>query len=128
VFRVRDGGWHFSYLGGDDVLRQKLAAHEEHGAKQRGGNSVRELIDGRRSLFPRKGLEEVWAVVDRAAVGLPEAAAANANVGHLFESPPDSSAEILRRVREVAVPRRWRVGGTDFGYARRGRWPRLPDH
>lgn len=128
VFRVRDGGWHFSYLGGDDVLRQKLAAHEEHGIKRRGGDSVRELIDARRSLFPRKGLEEVWAVVDRASVGLPEAAAASANVGHLFESPPDSSAEILRRVREVAVPRRWRVGGMDLGYAGRRRWPRLPEH
>lgn len=128
VFSLGDGGWHFSYLGSDDFLRQKLAAHEEHGAKRRHGGSVKELIDARQSLFPRKGLEEVWAVVERAGVGLPEAAVTRANVGHLFESPCDSSAEILRRVRAAAVPRRWRLGRFDLGYARRGRWPRLGDH
>ena len=128
VFRVAEGGWHFSYLGGDDTLREKLSAHEEHGAKRRHAGSIQELIDGRLSLFPRRGLEEVWAVVERADVGLPEAAVARANVERLFESPHDTSSEILRRVREAAVPRRWRLGRFDIGYARRSPWPRLDDH
>lgn len=128
VFQVPDGGWHFSYLGGDEFLRQKLAAHEEHGAKQRDSGSVRELIDGRKGLFPRKGLEEVWAVVEPSAVDLPAAAVETANVAHLFESPHDTSTEILRRVRAAGVPRRWRLGRYDVGYARRGHWPRLEDH
>jgi len=128
VFQVPEGGWHFSYLGGDEALQQKLAAHEEHGAKNRQVGSVDELIAGRRSLFPRKDLEEVWAVVERAAVGLPDAAVARAKVDHLYESPHDSGAEILRRVRDAAVPRRWRLGRYDIGYARHGHWPRLGDH
>ncbi len=128
VFSLADGGWHFSYLGGDEFLRQKLAAHEEHGSKRRHCGSVRELIDARRSLFPRKGLEEVWAVVEPAEVGLPEAAVARAGVGKLFESPHDTSTQILRRVRAAGVARRWRLGRFDVGYARRSPWPRLDDH
>jgi len=128
VFRLPEGGWHFSYLGGDEFLRQKLLAHEEHSAKRRQARSVRELIDGRLSLFPRKGMEEVWAVVEPAAVGLPPGAIERAGVAPLFHSPCDSSADILRRVREASVPRRWRLGRFDIGYLRRSPWPRLPDH
>jgi beta-1,4-mannosyl-glycoprotein beta-1,4-N-acetylglucosaminyltransferase len=126
VFRVPDAGWHFSYLGGEEFLRQKLAAHEEHSAKRRQPVSVSELIDRRMSLFPRRGLEEVWAVVEPAAVGLPEGVIGGAGVEKYFHAPCDSAADILRRVREAAVPRRWRVGRFDFGYARRSPWPRLP--
>lgn len=128
VFQVPGGGWHFSYLGDDEGLREKLAAHEEHSAKSRQSGSIRELIDRRQSLFPRKGLEEVWAVVERASVSLPETAVARANLGHLFEVPHEPSGDILRRVRAVALPARWRLGRLEFGYARAGRWPRLPDH
>ena len=127
VLRLPEGGWHFSYVGDDAALEQKLAAHEEHGRKQRDGGAIRELIAGRRSLFPRGGLQEVWAVMPPEAVGLPEAAVAKAGVAHLFESPHDSSADLLRRVREAAVPRRWRLGRFDLGYARRSPWPRLGD-
>jgi hypothetical protein len=125
VRRVPEGGWHFSYIGDDAALEQKLAAHEEHGRKRRESSSIRELIAGRRSLFPRKGLEEVWAVMPPEAVGLPESVVASAGAGHLFESPPDSADDILRRVRAAGVPRRWRLGRFDLGYARRSPWPRL---
>jgi len=126
VFRVPDGGWHFSYLGGDEFLRQKLAAHEEHSAKRRQARSVSELIDGRLSLFPRKGMQEVWAVQDPAAVGLPQDAIERAGVGRYFHAPSDSAADILRRVCEASVPRRWRLGRFELGYLRRSPWPRLP--
>lgn len=130
VLQVPDAGWHFSYLGGDAALDQKLAAyaHQESRVQRQRGASVQGLIDARRSLFPRQGLEEVWAVVERADVGLPEAAVTRANVAHLFESPHDAPREILRRVRAAGVPRRWRLGRYDIGYASRGRWPRLGDH
>jgi beta-1,4-mannosyl-glycoprotein beta-1,4-N-acetylglucosaminyltransferase len=128
VFQLPDGGWHFSYLGGDEALNQKLLAHREHGAKHRHAGPIQEIIRNRQSLYPRKGLDEVWAVVERAAVGLPEDAVAKANLGPLFESPHDSSSEILRRVREVAFSGRWSLGGLRIGTARRGRWPRLADH
>lgn len=130
VFQLPDAGWHFSYLGGDAALEQKLAAyaHQESRVQERRGASVQGLIDARRSLFPRKGLEEVWAVVERADVGLPEAAVTRANVAHLFESPHDAPGAILRRVRAAGVPRRWRLGRYDIGYARHGHWPRLGDH
>ena len=65
-------------------------------------------------------------MVERAAVGLPEEAVARAQVAHLFESRADSTAAILRRVREAAVPRRARIGRMEFGLARRSPWPRLP--
>jgi len=126
VFRVPEAGWHFSYLGGDEFLRQKLEAHEEHSGKARPARSVPELIEQRMSLFPRKGLEEVWAVVEPAAVGLPEGAVERAGAGKYFHAPCDSAAELLRRVREASVPRRWRLGRFDFGYLRRSPWPRLP--
>ena len=128
VFRLPRGGWHFSYLGGDEFLRQKLLAHEEHSAKRRQARSVRELIDARLSLFPRKGMEEVWAVVEPSAVGLSESAVEHAGVAPLFHSPCDTSADVLRRVREASVPRRWRLGRFEIGYLRRSPWPRLPDH
>jgi len=126
VFRVPEGGWHFSYLGGDEFLRQKLAAHEEHSAKRRQPNSVTELIERRLSLFPRKGLEEIWAVVEPAALGLPQDAIERAGAAKYFHAPCDSAADILRRVREASVPRRWRLGRFDLGYLRRSPWPRLP--
>jgi beta-1,4-mannosyl-glycoprotein beta-1,4-N-acetylglucosaminyltransferase len=126
VFQVPRGGWHFSYLGGDEALQRKLDAHQEHAGKaRRGDDTIGDLIAARRSLYPRKGLEEVWAVVERADVGLPDAAVARARVGHLFESPTDTAAQILSRVRDAGVPRRWRLGRYDVGYARRGHWPRL---
>jgi hypothetical protein len=130
VHQLPEGGWHFSYLGGDAALDQKLAAYadQESRVQRQRGASVQGLIDARASLFPRKGLEEVWAVVARADVGLPEAAVARARVGNLFESPHDTTIDILRRVRAAGVPRRWRLGHYDLGYARRGRWPRLEDH
>lgn len=127
ALQLPDAGWHFSYLGGDEALDQKLAAyaHQERRRQEKRGASVQGLIDRRASLFPREGLEEVWAVVDRAAVGLPDEAVARAGVERFFEAPHDSSAEILRRVRAAAVPRRWRLGRFDIGLSRRGRWPRL---
>jgi hypothetical protein len=128
VFRLPEGGWHFSYLGGDEAFDRKLAAyaHQERRVQARRGTSVQAVIDGRQSLFPRRGVDEVWAVVARESVGLPEAALARANVGHLFEPQHDSTHEILRRVREVALARRFSLGGLSVGYAGRGRWPRLP--
>ncbi len=130
VFQVPGGGWHFSFLGGDEAFDRKLAAysHQEHSVQARRGTSVQAVIDGRQSLFPRKGVDEVWAVVEREAVGLPEAAVARADVGHLFESPHDTSSEILRRVREVVIACRGQLGGLRFGYQRRSQWPRLTGH
>jgi len=129
VLQLPDAGWHFSYLGGDEALDRKLAAyaHQENRSQAAQRGSVQALIDARRSLFPRKGLQEVWAVVERGDVGLPEAAVAHAGVAHLFESPHDTGAQILRRVRDAGVPARWRVGRYDLGYARHGHWPRLED-
>lgn len=129
VFLLPEGGWHFSYLGGDEAFREKLAAiaHQENRAHHQRRTSVQELIDARQSPFARKGLEEVWAVVPRADVGLPDAAVALADAGGLFESPGDTSAQILRRVRAAGVPRRWRLGRYDIGYASRGHWPRLEE-
>jgi beta-1,4-mannosyl-glycoprotein beta-1,4-N-acetylglucosaminyltransferase len=129
AFQLPDAGWHFSYLGGDEALDQKLAAyaHQERSHQEKRGVSVQGLIDRRGSLFPRKGLQEVWAVVERAAVGLPDGAVARAGLERYFEAPHDSSAAILERVRDAAVPRRWRLGRYQLGYARRGHWPRLDE-
>jgi beta-1,4-mannosyl-glycoprotein beta-1,4-N-acetylglucosaminyltransferase len=128
VFQLPEGGWHFSYLGGDEAFDRKLAAyaHQERSVQARRGTSVQAVIDGRQSLFPRRGVDEVWAVVERAAVGLPDAAVARASVGQLFESPHDSTHAILRRVREVTLAPRLRLGGLRLGYAGRSQWPRLP--
>ncbi len=130
VLQLPGGGWHFSYLGDDEAFDRKLAAyaHQESRVQARRGTSVQSVIAGRHSLFPRKGVDEVWAVVERAAVGVPEEAVARANVGHLFEAPHDTSVEILRRVHEVALPRRFSLGSLRVGYAGRSQWPRLPDH
>ncbi len=129
VFRLPEGGWHFSYLGGDEAFRDKLAAfaHQENREHHSRRISVQEFIDARRSPFARKGPAEVWAVVGSADVGLPEAAVARAGVGALFEAPHDTIEQTLRRVRAAGVPRRWRLGSYDVGYARRGRWPQLTE-
>lgn len=128
VFQLPEGGWHFSYLGGDEAFDRKLAAyaHQERSVQARRGTSVQAVIDGRQSLFPRRGVDEVWAVVERAAVGLPEPAVERAGIGQLFEAPHDTTHAILRRVREVTLPPRLRLGGMRFGYAGRSQWPRLP--
>jgi len=126
VFRVPDAGWHFSYLGGDAFLQQKLDAHEEHAAKRRPARSVPELIERRMSLFPRDGLEEVWTVVEPDAVGLPTEVVERAGAAKYFHAPADTPAQILERVREASVPRRWRFGRFEVGYVRRSPWPRLP--
>ena len=125
VYAIAEAGWHFSYLGGDEALQQKLATHAEHRTKARRGGSVREVIDARASLYPRAGLDEVWAVVPPSDLGLPDEAIERAGLGHLLEPRCDTAADILRRVRESAVPRRWHMAGFDLGYARRGPWPRL---
>jgi hypothetical protein len=129
VFQVPDAGWHFSYLGGDEALRDKLAAfaHQENRAHHSQRISVQSMIDARRSPFAAKGSAEVWAVVARADVGLPEAAVAKAGISRLFEAPHDTTMQILRRVRAAGVARRWQLGRYDFGYARRNHWPRLAE-
>lgn len=125
VYAVAGGGWHFSYLGDDEALERKLAAHAEHRAKARRAGSVREVIEARAGLFPRAGLDEVWAVVPPGDLGLPEGAIARARLAHLVEPGGDTADAILRRVRECAVPRRGRLWGYDVGFARRGPWPPL---
>jgi beta-1,4-mannosyl-glycoprotein beta-1,4-N-acetylglucosaminyltransferase len=129
VFRLSEGGWHFSYLGGDEAFREKLAAfaHQENREHHSRRISVQELIDARRSPFARKSVAEVWAVMGPVDVGLPEAAVSRSGVGHLFEAPHDTLSQILRRVRAAGVPRRWRLGRYDVGYAQRAHWPRLAD-
>jgi hypothetical protein len=129
VFQLPHGGWHFSYLGGDEAFRVKLAAfaHQENRGHHEHPVNVQQCIDARQSPFARKGLQEVWAVVERADVGLPEDAVARAGVAHLFESPHDTTTGILRRVRAGGVLRRWRLGRYDIGYASRSPWPRLAD-
>jgi beta-1,4-mannosyl-glycoprotein beta-1,4-N-acetylglucosaminyltransferase len=125
VFALADAGWHFSYLGGDDALERKLAAHAEHRQKARHGGGVQAVIDARASLYPRAGLDEVWAVVPPSDLGLPARAVERAALESLIEPRSDSTADILRRVRKCALPRRGRIWGFDVGFARRGPWPPL---
>jgi beta-1,4-mannosyl-glycoprotein beta-1,4-N-acetylglucosaminyltransferase len=127
VFQMPEGGWHFSYLGGDEAFNRKLAAfaHQESRIQAKRGISIQSVIDNRQSLYPRRGVEEIWAVIDPAAVGIPADVLERAGVGHLFEAPHDDTHQILSRLRRHVLAKRARLGSIDLGFAGPTPWPRL---
>ena len=74
--RVPLGGWHFSYMGDNKMLTQKLESfsHQESKVQNVKHAQIDELIAARNSLFSHESAHEIWAVVSIESLGLPKAA------------------------------------------------------
>jgi beta-1,4-mannosyl-glycoprotein beta-1,4-N-acetylglucosaminyltransferase len=70
------GGWHFSYMGNNKLLNQKLESfsHQETAVQHAKSIQIDELIARRGSLFSRASAHETWAVVPIESLGLPTTA------------------------------------------------------
>lgn len=117
VISISNGGWHFSYLGGDAALDAKLAAcaHQEHNTAEYRQSSVAELIRDRRGLHDRPGLHQVWAVIPEDQIGISDLVINQLNLSHLVESHPDSVRDIVARIQTNAMDVRAQVGRVTLG-------------
>jgi hypothetical protein len=117
VLIIANGGWHFSYLGGDAALDAKLAAcaHQEHNTAEYRQSSVAELIRDRRGLHDRPGLHQVWAVIPEDQIGISDLVINQLSLSHLVESNPDSVRDIVSRIQTKAMDVRARVGRVTLG-------------
>ncbi len=117
VISIPNGGWHFSYLGGDVALDAKLAAcaHQEHNTAEYRQSSVAELIRDRRGLHDRPGLHQVWAVITTDQIGISDLVINQLNLSHLVESHPDSVRDIVARIQTNAMDVRAQVGRVTLG-------------
>jgi beta-1,4-mannosyl-glycoprotein beta-1,4-N-acetylglucosaminyltransferase len=97
---VRSGGWHFSYLGGDEDFQIKLRSIAEHNLEKvvkARKHRVDELLSTRTCPFdPHKN---VWAVVNPSELFSPAVVALLKTEAHYFYEPFDSVFEILERIR-----------------------------
>ncbi len=117
VLTISNGGWHFSYLGGDAALDAKLVAcaHQEHNTAEYRQSSVAELIRDRRGLHDRAGLHQVWAVIPADQIGISDLVINQLSLSHLVESNPDSVRDIVSRIQTNAMDVRARVGRVTLG-------------
>ncbi len=117
VISISNGGWHFSYLGGDTALDAKLAAcaHQEHNTAEYRQSSVAELILDRRGLHDRPGLHQVWAVIPVDQIGISDLVINQLSLSHLVESNPDSVRDIVSRIQTKAMDVRAQVGRVTLG-------------
>jgi beta-1,4-mannosyl-glycoprotein beta-1,4-N-acetylglucosaminyltransferase len=117
VLTITNGGWHFSYLGGDAALDAKLAAcaHQEHNTAEYRQSSVAELIRDRRGLHDRPGLHQVWAVIPADQIGIAESVVHELSLSHLVESNPDSVRDIVARIQTKAMDIRAQIGRVMLG-------------
>ncbi len=117
VISIADGGWHFSYLGGNAALDAKLAAcaHQEHNTAEYRQSSVAELIRERRGLHDRPDLHQVWAVIPLDQIGIAREILSGLDLSKLTESNPDSVRDILSRVQTQTMDVRARLGRVTLG-------------
>ncbi len=117
VISIADGGWHFSYLGGNAALDAKLAAcaHQEHNTAEYRQSSVAELIRERRGLHDRPDLHQVWAVIPLDQIGIAREILSGLDLSKLTESNPDSVRDILSRVQMQTMDVRARLGRVTLG-------------
>jgi beta-1,4-mannosyl-glycoprotein beta-1,4-N-acetylglucosaminyltransferase len=117
VTAISNGGWHFSYLGGDAALDAKLAAcaHQEHNTSEYRQSSVAQLIKDRRGLHDRQGLHQVWAVIPADQIGIDQSVFAQLGLSNLIEANPDSVREIVARIQSQAMDVRASIGRITLG-------------
>lgn len=117
VLHLPHGGWHFSYLGGDEALDAKLAAyaHQEHNTDHHRSASVADLIARRMGLHERPGLHQVWALIPPADIGIDLAMLVRLGLDRFIEPHADSMAEVLARVRSGVTETRLRLGPLALG-------------
>lgn len=117
VLRLPHGGWHFSYLGGDEALDAKLSAyaHQEHNTAHHRGASVAELITRRRGLHEREGLHQVWAVISPSDIGIDLPTLVRLGLDRFIEHDADSIGDVLARVGSGVTEVRLRMGPLAIG-------------
>jgi len=117
VISIPNGGWHFSYLGGDAALDAKLAAcaHQEHNTAEYRQSSVAELIQERRGLHDRPDLHQVWAVIPLDQIGISQDTLSGFDLAKLTEPNPDSVRDIVKRIQSQTMDVRVRLGPVTIG-------------
>ena len=118
---ISNGGWHFSYLGGDAALDAKLAAcaHQEHNTAEYRQSSVAQLIKDRRGLHDRPGLHQVWAVIPPNQIGIDPVVIRDLNLDRMIEPGEDRYQDVAQRIASGATDIRFRLGSLAIGLLKR---------
>ena len=117
VLRVSDGGWHFSYLGGDEELDAKLTAysHQEHNTQAYRNLPVSARIESRCGLHERDGLHQVWAVIPPDEIGIDLNRIRALGLEKLIEDEFDSIRDVVSRITAQSSETRVRLGPLAIG-------------
>lgn len=107
--QIAGGGWHFSYAGQDDSLKIKLQSfcHQEQQIQASKTASISHLISERRSLFPHKSTQEVWAVIPLEDLGMPASLMEELRQFPFTETGPYTPASEI--VRDVLLKSRRKI-------------------
>lgn len=118
------GGWHFSYMGDNNVLNQKLASfsHQEAAVQQAKQTKIDELIARRGSLFPRLSANETWAVVPMESLELPEKSLARIRHSSLVANYPFTPlGEIVKEAISKSSFLRLSIGNIEISLQKKPR-------
>lgn len=117
---VADGGWHFSYLGGDDMLLKKLQSfsHQEGYVQSAKISKIETLICQRASLFSRESRHELWAVIPIEKVGLPIHPSELPKNGYIADGATPAS-DVIRDFSKKSRIITFKIGRYEIGIKRR---------
>jgi beta-1,4-mannosyl-glycoprotein beta-1,4-N-acetylglucosaminyltransferase len=95
--QIQRGGWHFSYMGDNRLLNQKLESfsHQETSVQNAKNIQVDQLIEHRGSLFAHASAHETWAIVPIESLGLPITALEDIRSSHLVCQTPCTPVSTL---------------------------------
>jgi hypothetical protein len=121
--QIPNGGWHFSYLGGDDALAHKIRSfsHQESHIQAVSLSRVEAIMQHRASLFSTESHHEVWGVVSIESVGLPIHRSELPCDGYIIESGHTPIPDVIRDVCRKSSLLKLRIGRFEIGIRRRTR-------
>jgi Glycosyltransferase family 17 len=120
VFRISRGGSHFSYLGDDAKINEKLLAfaHQEKEIQESIGSCVEDLIQKRQGLFRHRSPREVWAITNPAELDIPINLINELGMSRYVLEEFDSLAMSIERIRGINKIKKIKLGNIWVDYGR----------
>jgi beta-1,4-mannosyl-glycoprotein beta-1,4-N-acetylglucosaminyltransferase len=120
VVRVPNGGSHFSYLGDDTKINEKLRAfaHQEKEVQITFGSCVDDLIQTRQGLFRHQKPKEVWVITNPTELDIPIGLIDELGMSKYVLAEFDPLAISIGRIRDITKIKKLKLGNVWIDYGR----------